>query len=311
MPIAKIVSQQQVNQATSQGTPVYIQTRNPAVSSGHTQVISATVTSSTPSFSSSSAAVFYEQASLSSESKPSASAAESSYVASQPNVRYSDSKMTIHSIIANSFQSQSSTQPQPANPSIRFSPMVVEGQSSSQPAHQIISMSSSGIQPSSEHLVIPVPTSPRGSGSVLKKQNETTPVKGAKKPQKKAFQIAETLQQMRVPQRPAMAAGVAQLTNLKPIEPRLQSTASSPKTIFSERESPSQADEWSDGSTTVSIPNSPRSEDDLDAMIMSAQFGKMSEDFGVFKSKTPVKSGSGVKRDAGDHQLTPRKKMKV
>jgi hypothetical protein len=314
MPIAKIVTQQQV--VNQQATPVYIQTRIPAVSTGH-QVISAAVSSSTPTFSSSNqtATVYYEPAS--SDSK--ATTTEPYAVSSPANVRYSDNKMTIHSIIASSFQNQNSTTQQPTSQAIRFSPMV-EGQGSSQPSHQIISMGTSQniVQSNSEasHMVIPmasqVPTSPRASGSILKKQNETTPVKAAKKPPKvKTYQIAETLQQMRVPQRPPMAAGVAQLTqNLKPIEPRQHSTASSPKTIFSERESPSQADEWSDGSTTVSIPNSPRSEDDLDAMIMSSQFGKMSEDFSGFKVKTPVKGGSGVKRDAGDNQLTPRKKMK-
>jgi hypothetical protein len=363
MPIAKIVSQQQVvnqqqqnisgAQVSNQGTPVYIHTRIPAVSTvastGQSQVISVSASSSTPTFSSSgnqTATVYYEQASLSSSSdnKPTSSVSsnnESYSVSSSANVRYSE-KM-IHSIIASSFQNQNAQnnashiqqQQQSSNQQsmpIRFSPMVVENQGNSQgqqTSHQIISMGTAAnivqqqqqLQGSSTdtttHMIVPlsnqVPTSPRGTGSILRKQNETTPVKGAKKqPKLKNYQIAESLQQMRVPQRQPMAAGVAQLTqNLKPIEPKLHSTASSPKTIFSERESPTHAEEWSDGSTTVSIPNSPRSEDDLDAMIMSNQFNKMSEDFGKFTSnKTPMKQGSGVKRDAGDHQLTPRKKMK-
>ena len=119
---------------------------------------------------------------------------------------------------------------------------------------------------------------------------------------------------MRVPQRQQLVPTVAQITqSVKQMEQKqLHSTASSPKTTFSDRGSPSHVEEWSDGSTTVSIPNSPsRSEDeDLDAMIMSNQFNKMNEDYGKF-NKTPGKLGSGLKRDAGEHhhhQGTPRTK---
>lgn len=345
VPIAKLVSQQQVvnqqqglsgAQNTGQGTPVYIHTRIPAVStvpsSVQSQVI--TVSSSNSNYSSSGTpTLYYEQASLSSADKSGSSNNEPTYgVASASNVRYSDK--IIHSIIASSYQNQnnqnnqnnahiqqqSSTQ---QSVPIRFSPLVVESQSGSQgqqTTHQIISMGSGNTvqqqQASSSetttHVIVPiqVPTSPRGSGGVLRKQNETTPVKAPKKQAKlKNYQIAEGIQ-VRIPPRTPISASVAQLTqNVKPVEQKLPSTASSPKTTFSERESPSHADEWSDGSTTVSIPNSPRSEeDDLDAMI---QFNKIGEEFGKFINKTPVKTGSGVKREANDHQMTPRsKKMK-
>lgn len=348
VPIAKLVSQQQVvnqqqnisgAQSTGQGTPVYIHTRIPAVStvasSAQSQVI--TVSSSNANFSGSGTpTLYYEQASLSTADKSGSSHNEPTYgVSSTSNVRYSSEKM-IHSIIASSFQNQSnqgnvthiqqqSLASNQQSVPIRFSPLVVEGQSGSQnqqATHQIISMGSGNTlqqqQASSSdgttHVIVPissqVPTSPRGTGGVLRKQNETTPVKGPKKQAKlKTFQIAEGVQ-MRVPQRQPISASVAQLTqNVKPVEPKLCSTASSPKTIFSERESPSHVDEWSDGSTTVSIPNSPRSEDeDLDAMI---QFNKIGEEFSKFSNKTPVKLGSGTKREASEHQLTPRnKKMK-
>lgn len=361
MPIAKIVSQQQVvnaqqnissGQISGQGTPVFIHTRIPTVSTAATsiqsQVISVSAASnSAPTFSSSAtptATVYYEQASLASsnnsDNKIASSTGETSYaVASSGNVRYSD-KM-IQSIIASSFQNQnaqnnaphlqqqqSSANQQPVP--IRFSPLIVESQSGAQgqqTSHQIITMGAGNIvqqqqqqqQGSSAetttHMIVPisnqVPTSPRGPN---RKQLETTPVKAQKKPPKpKNYQIAESLAQMRVPPRQQIAPTVAQITqSVKLIEQKqLHSTASSPKTTFSERGSPSHVDEWSDGSTTVSIPNSPRSEDeDLDAMIMSNQFNKMNDDYGKF-NKTPNKLGSGLKRDLGDHPGTPRnKKMK-
>lgn len=74
-------------------------------------------------------------------------------------------------------------------------------------------------------------------------------------------------------------------------------------------------EEWSDdGSTTVSIPNSPsHEEDDLDAMIMANQFNKKneSEDLTKFQPKSANKIPSSVKRDLSDHQTTPRKKLKT
>lgn len=354
MPIAKLVSQQQVvnqqnmSNAQVQGTPIYIHTRIPAVSTvastAQSQVISVS-SSSGPTFSSSGTpTVYYDQASLSSsgivdKSAPSSSNEPTYAVATAGNVRYSE-KM-IHSIIASSFQNQNAQNNNTHNQQqtsasnqqsvpIRFSPLVVESQGGSQvqqAAHQIISMGTGSLvqqqqqqgsnsETTTHTMIVPisnqVPISPRGTGSNLRKQSETTPVKGPKKqPKMKNYQIAESLQ-MRVPQRPPIAASVAQLTqNVKPIEPKQHSTASSPKTIFSERESPLHGEEdWSDGSTTVSIPNSPRSEeDDLDAMIMSNQFNKSHEDFGKFTNKTtPSKFGSGMKRDASDHQMTPRSK---
>lgn len=350
MPIAKIVSQQQVvntqqNLSGAQGTPIYIHTRIPTVSTAassiQSQVISVSAASSAaPTFSSSgTATVYYEQASLSSSNNSdnktvSSSANETSYaVASPANVRYSEK--IIHSIIANSFQNQnaqnnvshlqqqSSTNQQSVP--IRYSPLIVDnqsGQPQGQPtSHQIITMGTGNIvqqqqgsnSETASHLIVPisnqVPTSPRG-----RKLNETTPVKAQKKqPKLKSYQAAESLVQMRVPQRQNIAPTVAQVAqSVKLIEQKqLHSTASSPKTTFSERGSPSHVDEFSDGSTTVSIPNSPRSEDeDLDAMIMSNQFNKMTEDFGKFH-KTPGKLASGLKRDGGEHQGSPRtKKMK-
>jgi hypothetical protein len=71
--------------------------------------------------------------------------------------------------------------------------------------------------------------------------------------------------------------------------------------------------EWSDdGSTTVSIPCSPsHDEEDLEAMILSNPFNKKTdEDFSKFQAKA-TKLGSALKRDAGDHQNTPRKKLKT
>ncbi|CRK86292.1 CLUMA_CG000008, isoform A [Clunio marinus] len=351
MPITKIVSQQQVvnqNQQNisgsqvNQGTPVYIHTRIPTVStvasSAQSQVIAVSSSSSTPTYSTSGtpATVYYEQASVTtSTTTPSSSSNEQSYtVASASNIRYNE-KM-IHSIIATSYQNQAASaqgnsshiqqQSSSSNP-IRFSPLVVENQSGSQnqQSHQIITMGAGNIiqqqqgsiADTATHVIVPisnqVPTSPRGPVAAIRKQNETTPVKGAKKqPKGKNYQVHETLQ-LRGPQRPQMSAAVAQLTNVKPLEPKQHSTASSPKTIFSERESPLHGDDWSDGSTTVSIPNSPRSEDeDLDALIMSNQFNKVNEEIGKFLNKTPAKINSAVKRESSEQQAIPRtKKLKT
>lgn len=120
-----------------------------------------------------------------------------------------------------------------------------------------------------------------------------------------SFQLQES---QRVQQRP-MSAAVAQLTGtLKQMEQKqLHSTASSPKTIFSERESPSHGDEWSDGSTTVNIPGSPTrsDEEDLDQMMLSNQFKTMHDNYA---NMTPNKMGSGVKREAEHHPHTPKSK---
>jgi hypothetical protein len=80
--------------------------------------------------------------------------------------------------------------------------------------------------------------------------------------------------------------------------------------------SPSHAqdDDWSDdGSTTVSIPNSPSpDDDDLDAMIMSNQFNKKNDDDYIkFTTKSATKGGNSIKRESSDHQVSPRKKMKA
>lgn len=213
MPIAKIVSQQtqqnlQQSSGGNQSTPVFIQTRiNPSTASSthSSQVVTvSTPSSSTPSgFSSNSATVYYEPASvsiapsLSSEQAKSTSSSvasnsgESYTVVSGPNVRYSE-KM-IHSIIANSFaQSNANAQNSQSNqtPTVRYSPLVVESQSQSasvgvqnqsQP-HQIITMSSGAIiqqgpQASSENVLSTIPSSPH---SAIRK-NETTPVKMTKK----------------------------------------------------------------------------------------------------------------------------------
>lgn len=75
--------------------------------------------------------------------------------------------------------------------------------------------------------------------------------------------------------------------------------------------------DWSDddGSTTVSIPNSPSPDvEDLDAMIMSNQFnkGKLDETDARFQPKGALKGSGGVKRDlSGEIQVSPRKKLKV
>lgn len=356
MPIAKLVSQQQVvnsqqnmsgAQITNQGTPVYIHTRIPAASTAASTAQSQVISVSAPSISTSSfsnaptATVYYEQASLSSAGNSDKSASlsaanESPYAAaSAANARLSE-KM-IHSIITNSFQNmntqsnvshiqqqQQQTSSNQQSAPVRYSPMVVESQSSQnaqaqQAAHQIIAMGQATMQqhhqqqPTSSsdnttHVIVPVssqvPTSPRGPN---RKVNEATPTKVAKKqPKVKSFQLQESLQ--RVQQRP-MSAAVAQLTGtLKQMEQKqLHSTASSPKTIFSERESPSHGDEWSDGSTTVSIPGSPTrsDEEDLDQMILSNQFKTMHDNY---VNKTPNKMGSGVKREAEHHPNTPKSK---
>lgn len=345
MPVTKIVSQHQVvnsqhsiSGAQVSAQPVYIHTRIPTVSAAstaHSQVISAQVSNTASTFTNSTpTAVYYEQASLSStgnnDNKATTSVAsnENTY-GSATNVQRFSEKM-IHSFITSSFQNQntqgntSHIQQQQQSSSnqqsvpIRFSPLVVESQTGQQGSHQIITMGNSNLVQqqqlgsSSEpttHMIVPVsnqiPTSPRGANA---RKQADTPSKGAKKqPKVRNCQIAEGLQ-VRVPQR---AAGIAQLTQtLKPIEQKqLHSTASSPKTTFSERESPSHVDEWSDGSTTVSIPNSPRSEeDDLDAMILHNQFNKMSEEFVKFANKSPGKSGVATKREAGDHGGSPRTK---
>lgn len=99
--------------------------------------------------------------------------------------------------------------------------------------------------------------------------------------------------------------------------PSSSTTTSPPKQIVGFRKQ-SECEEWSDdGSTTVSIPNSPSpEEDDLDAMIMSNQFsgGKKSHDDDVNKfttAKSATKIPSSVKRDLMDSQITPRKKLKT
>lgn len=338
MPIAKLMSQQQVvnsqqNISGNQGTPVYIHTRIPASSTTAATVQSQQMISvSAPSNSSQSystvtptATVYYEQASLSSsgnnDNKQTSLTSNNEPSYSVSAARYSEK--IIHSIIQNSFQNQNvqanlqqqQTSNQQSVP-VRFSPMVVDSQSGlqAQQTHQIIPMNTNIQQQqqaagsdATTHLLVPVqvPTSPRGAN--IRKVGDITPNKGPKKQLKiKSYQLNESLQ--RVQQRP-MSVGVAQLTQVaKQIEQKqLHSTTSSPKTIFSERESPTHVDEWSDGSTTVSIPNSPnRSEEDLDAMILSSQFSKSNEDFSKYK---PVgKAGSGMKREAGDHQNSPRSK---
>jgi hypothetical protein len=94
------------------------------------------------------------------------------------------------------------------------------------------------------------------------------------------------------------------------------STSSPPKIINLPRKQSECNEAWSDdGSTTVSIPNSPspEEEDDLDAMIMSNQFNKKndSEDLTKFQPKSAQKIPSSVKRELSDHQITPRKKLKT
>lgn len=93
------------------------------------------------------------------------------------------------------------------------------------------------------------------------------------------------------------------------------STSSPPKGGVPLTRKPSENEEWSDdGSTTVSIPNSPEpDEDDLDAMIMENLFNnKKNEDLSKFLPKSATKMPSNVKRDLSEHMsATPRKKLKT
>lgn len=274
--------------------------------------------------SSSTSTVYYEQSGSSQADKGSNSSSMSETFGSA-NIRYTD-KM-IHSIIQNSLQNNSSN---PGGSStIRFSPSVVENQISSatsagqqQLIGSIVPNPSLEAAVASAHMIVPAPSSsprgilPSGSSAVLRKLSETTPTKTVKKQAKtKGFQN-EPAMQVKVTQQRPLSAAVAQLTqNLKPLETRQQqqhSTASSPKTTFSERESSPHEGEWSDGSTTVSIPNSPRSDDeDLEEAILNNVFNLKSNDDMKFV-KSPAKiSNSGMKREGGDiNSSTPRKKIK-
>lgn len=224
MPIAKIVSQQQGISSGQGNQSVFIHTRIPATTN-QSQVVT---TASAPSvFSSSGTTVYYEQANVSiapssslasAETKTTSSASnnESSFtVVSSPNVRYSE-KM-IHSIIANSFQNNSANSNQQTSAAqqhqqtgtVRYSPLVVESQSSGVTqggggGHQIITMTphniiqqasvaaaaaqqqqqqqqaqNSGLE-SSVITTTALPSSPRSLGAI-RKHNETTPVKMPKK----------------------------------------------------------------------------------------------------------------------------------
>lgn len=230
MPIAKIVSQQQQQnlasvQSGNQSTPVFIHTRIPSTAANtqqqQQQQSSQIVTVSTPSsinssgFSTSSATVYYEPASVSiapslvvssdqTKTTSSVSNSDTYTVVSGPNVRYSE-KM-IHSIIANSFQQQNANnanqhQAQQASnqaQTVRFSPLVVESQSQqtsvglqnqSQP-HQIITMSSSGTiiqqgpqmsqQPQTMSVESILASMPQSAPHPSMRKNETTPVKMTK-----------------------------------------------------------------------------------------------------------------------------------
>lgn len=243
------------------------------------------------------------------------------------SIRYTE-KM-IHSIIQNSLQNNSNS----GSSTIRFSPSVVESHISSatsagqqQLIGSIVPGSNLEAAVSTAHMLVPVPPAsprgalPSGSNTVLRKLSETTPTKTVKKQAKtKGLQHAEPTIQMKVTQQRPLSAAVAQLTqNIKPLEARQQhSTASSPKTTFSERES-SPHDEFSDGSTTVSIPGSPRSDDDdLDEEILKNDLAaaKVVEELKfLITSKSPAKPTGGVKREAPDHRdnqtTTPRKKIK-
>lgn len=272
--------------------------------------------------------MYYEQPNVAhtvhtpiSESKGISSSSISDSFSSTANIRYTE-KM-IHSIIQNSLQNNSNS----GSSTIRFSPSVVESQISAATSagqQQLIGSIVPGpnieAAVSSAHMLIPVPPAsprgslPSGSNTVLRKLSET-PTKTVKKQAKtKGFQQAEPTVQMKVTQQRPLSAAVAQLTqNIKPLEVRQQhSTASSPKTTFSERES-SPHDEFSDGSTTVSIPGSPRSDDeDLDEEILK---NKVVEELKFFmNNKSPAKATSGIKREATDHRdnqtTTPRKKIK-
>lgn len=284
--------------------------------------------------------LYYEQPSLHSNSSNADKGMSSSTIesyGSSANFRYSD-KM-IHSIIQNSLQNNSSNS---GTSTIRFSPSVVESQiatATSAGQQQLIGsiVQSPSIDPSvASHMIVqPVqPASPRGnlpsgSNTVLRKLSETTPTKTVKKQAKtKGFQNEPTMSQAKVTQQQQqqqrlqpLSAAVAQLTqNIKPLEVRQQqqqhSTASSPKTNFSERESSPHDDAFSDGSTTVSVPGSPRSDDDdLDEEILKNDLAaaKVVEDFKFFV-KSPAKAAASLKREAPDardnQQPTPRKKIK-
>lgn len=95
------------------------------------------------------------------------------------------------------------------------------------------------------------------------------------------------------------------------------SSSSPPKPIVFTRKQSECEEEWSDdGSTTVSIPNSPSpEEDDLDAMIMSNQFSNKKsnheDELNKYLPKSASKISSSVKRDLMDIQMTPRKKLKT
>lgn len=230
-------------QGGNQSTPVFIQTRINAPStissSTSSQSLSQVVTVSTPTsvpsgFSSGSTTVYYEPASVtiapssigagsgdqtkttsaSSASNNDSSSASSSYTVVAPNVRYSEK--IIHSIIANSFQQQQQQNTNNANQSssiasnqsqsVRYSPLVVENQSSVSSSgqnqsqqHQIITMAPGTIiqQTSSqaahhqqqqqhhglsvEAIAANILSSLPSSSHAAMRKNETTPVKMTKK----------------------------------------------------------------------------------------------------------------------------------
>lgn len=333
MPIAKIVSQQQ-NIASGQGNQsVFIHTRIPATiaTTNSAQVVNVT-TASSAVFSSSGTTVYYEQANVSiapssgaivAETKTTNSSSsnnESYTVVSTPNVRYSE-KM-IHSIITNSFQPNAANNSQVLGgnaqqhqqPSaVRYSPLVVENQGSNAGqggSHQIITMTPHNIiqQASSvaqqqaqnssleSSVITALPSSsPRLLGAAtIRKHNETTPIKIPKK----ATKLTATKQQEQ-----KTAGSTATSSSLK------GSTL-----IIHEHESPMQ-DDWSDdGSTTVSIPNSPSPDiEDLDAMIISNQFNKnnKTDETDIRFQPKATKNTSSVKRDIGEAQTSPRKKQKT
>ncbi|XP_070492329.1 histone deacetylase complex subunit SAP130-B isoform X2 [Chironomus tepperi] len=341
MPIAKLVQSQQQNlgsgQNSNQPTSVFIQTRIPSTMSttNSNQVVNVSTPSSTI-FSSSGTTVFYEPASVSIAPSSSSShgnieakstsistptnESSSFTVVSAPNIRYTD-KM-IQSIIANSYSQansasniqQQSSVSQSHPQTVRYSPLVVESQNSSSQnqQHQIITMTSGNIiqQAASQQqqqnqqiqstsiessVITALPASPRSTVSAIRKQNETTPIKIPKKATKPTTSTKQ---------------------ESKPIP--VAAASSSPKgLVISERESsPAHIEgDWSDdGSTTVSIPNSPSpEEDDLDAMIMSNQFNRKSQDETDLSKfiKTVAKLGSAVKRELSDQAVTPKKKQKI
>ncbi|CAO1344398.1 unnamed protein product [Diamesa hyperborea] len=327
LPITKIVSQQQVVQQQQQqinlvsasghhqSTPVYIHTRLPApstmTSTSTAQVITGTSGSTVaPTMYSSSGTVFYEHV-------PTTSASVSVVTSSINN---DNNKITtinqstvrqvshIHGIISNNSGTNiQGTHVQTSNQSsvpVRFSPMVVDVQSQSQQqTHQIITMAQPQSQHINEqtqqqttHMIIPVsshvPTSPRSS-ILRKREMDPIPVKM----QKKVPKIKSFLQQQQ----------------------QLQQANVTAKQLFPDARShsPTQVDDWSsDGSTTVSIPNSPsQEEDDLDAMIMSNRFKKATDDVdGPFSKFSHVKNlnkpgPGGFKREAPD-ATSPRKKIR-